>query len=63
MFQAAFADDIDFFFFAVSQYLEEFFFALGAEVGSIDHLFGVFGEDFYAVVGCAKALIDWAHGW
>lgn len=41
-FYAAFAYDVNFFFVWLSQNLHELFFALGAVVWSVDHLFCVF---------------------
>jgi hypothetical protein len=61
LFQAAFTDAIHFLFGWVGENLHEFFFALWAVVGSVDHLFGVFDEDFYAVMGCTVRLVNWAH--
>jgi len=36
------------FVFEVSADFEQFFAAFGAIVGTVDHLFGVFGEQFHA---------------
>jgi hypothetical protein len=48
--QAACAHAINFFLVWVRKNLHELFFALGAVVGSIHHLFRIFNQNFYAVM-------------
>ncbi len=60
-FDSTFTYGEDFFFVGVCQNLQKLFFALGAVVGSVDHLFCFFDEDFDAVVGGSIGLVYGAH--
>jgi hypothetical protein len=49
--QPAFTNSEYLFVFEVSADFEQFFAAFGAIVGTVDHLFGVFGEQFHTATG------------